>query len=99
MDEQAKPFEVVHDRERKRFVIDLGDMQQAELNYQLVNDSYVYMHTGVPQAFRGRGLADQLAKAALDTAAAENRRVTPLCSFMQSYIRRHDEYASLVTER
>jgi predicted GNAT family acetyltransferase len=99
MQTDSTPLEVIHDRERKRFYIALDEHNQAILDYQMIDNAYAYTHTGVPEAFRGRGIADLLAKAALETATAENARVIPLCSFMQTYIRRHTEYAGLVDQR
>lgn len=90
--------EVVHNREQRRFQIDLGNQQRAVLDYQMVDGAYAYTHTAVPEAFRGRGLADKLAAAALQTAQAEGAKVIPMCSFMQTYIRRHKEYAPLVAD-
>jgi len=95
MEFDTNAIEVVHNRERRRFEVQLGD-QIAELSYHMVNDAYAMTHTGVPVEFRGRGIADRLAEAALDHAQAEGRQVIPMCSFIQTYIRRHKKYAGLV---
>ena len=88
-------IEVIHNRERQRFEVQL-DGQVAELNYRMVDGAYAITHTGVPVEYRGRGIADKLAAAALAHIQAEGRKVIPMCSFIQTYIRRHKQYAGLV---
>lgn len=96
MSDNPIPMDVTHDREKRRFQIDLGNGQAAILDYHIVDGVYVYTHTEVPPAFRGRGIADRLAVVALDTAEAEGAKVIPACSFMDTYIRRHKHYAALL---
>ena len=54
------------------------------------------IHTEVDRAFRGRGLADRLARHALDDARARGLRVRPDCPFVARFIRGHPEYQDLV---
>lgn len=89
--------EVVHNREQQRFEVLLGD-QRAEMTYDLVDGAYAITHTGVPVEYRGRGIADRLAVAALEHIRAEGSKVIPVCSFMHTYLRRHKEYAPLVAD-
>lgn len=89
---------VVHDRERQQFTIDLGDGFQAELDYQVMGGDHAFTHTGVPGEFRGRGIADKLAAAAFETAKAEGWHVRPVCSFIQTYVRRHEELEPLIAK-
>lgn len=56
------------------------------------------VRTHVPSQIGGRGLAGELAEAALQWARAEGLQVNPLCSYVDSWIRRHPEYAQLRTE-
>lgn len=55
----------------------------------------VITHTGVPQALGGQGIAADLARAALETAQANNWLVNPVCSYIDAYIRRHPEHQAL----
>ena len=96
MEFDSNAIEVVHNRERQRFEVQL-DGHVAELNYHMGDGAYALTHTGVPPEFRGRGIADRLAAAALNNAQAEGKKVIPMCSFVQTYIRRHKEYEPLVT--
>jgi predicted GNAT family acetyltransferase len=74
------------------------DGHLAVLTYERQGDSIIYLHTGVPSAVAGRGIANLLARTALDEARAQKLVIVPLCPFVAVYIRRHPEYLSLVSE-
>jgi hypothetical protein len=74
------------------------DEQFAVLTYKQQAGRIVFLHTGVPPALEGRGIASQLASFALEEARAQHLTVVPRCPFVASYIRRHREYLSLLTE-
>ncbi len=77
------------------FAAELGG-QKAELEYRREPGRLVFLHTEVPAAFRGKGIADKLAHAGLEFARAQGLAVVPLCPFVAAYIRRHPEYQSIV---
>lgn len=88
---------VVHDNEAgKRYEIAVGD-QVAVLTYtRRVEGRIAFVHTLVPEALEGHGLAAKLTRFALDDAQAKGLAVIPLCPYVVSFIRRHREYADLV---
>lgn len=86
----------VHVPERQRFEIDLGGGAVAELDYRLRGDTVSMVHTGVPPAFQGQGIAAIITKHALDWARDNDYKVIPSCSFVRTYIERHPEYKPLV---
>lgn len=90
--------QVVHNAAQNRFETTV-DGQLSVLDYTQENGRMLYTHTGVPTTLRGRGIAGQLAHAALDYAREENLAVVPLCSYVASYVREHPEYQALVQER
>ena len=86
---------VEHDVAGSRFVIRLGD-EDAELTYKRVGKRIVLIHTGVPHALEGQGLAAKLAHAALEFARANYLSVIPSCPYIATYLERHPEYKVLV---
>ncbi|MFM2067746.1 MAG: hypothetical protein RLZZ584_2655 [Pseudomonadota bacterium] len=54
------------------------------------------VHTEVPPALQGRGLAAVLMHALLAWARAEGLRVRPVCSYARSYMRRHADTHDLL---
>lgn len=81
------------DRNRFEAAVDGGT---AVLEYHLDGDVIVFTHTEVPEAARGQGVAEALARTALDYTEEHGLRVRPLCPFVASFIRRHSEYQHLV---
>jgi predicted GNAT family acetyltransferase len=83
---------ITHHPDQKCFSTPEG----AILSYSLEDDRYLFDHTEVPASLRGQGVAGQLAKAALEHAKEHDWKIVPACSYIELYIRRHPEYASLV---
>lgn len=72
------------------------DGQLAECVYRLQGDVLALVHTEVPVARQGMGLAAQLVKAALACARERGLKVRPRCSYVTSYMRRHPETQDLL---
>jgi uncharacterized protein len=87
-------WQVAHNEDAHRFEVVLND-ELAQLDYYRRNDTMVITHTGVPRAWEGRGIAASLTRAALEYARANGLSVTPLCSYVATYIARHPEYRDL----
>ncbi len=68
----------------------------AIIEYQRTGDRILFMHTEVPEALEGHGIAAKLAHTALEDARAQHLTVIPLCPFVASYLRNHMEYSTLV---
>ena len=87
-------MDVTRNDTRHRFEATV-DGQTAVLTYRESGDRVTLIHTEVPAELRGRGLADALARSALDDARRRGLRVRALCPFVQAFMKRHPEYADL----
>ncbi|MEX0783483.1 MAG: GNAT family N-acetyltransferase [Dehalococcoidia bacterium] len=86
----------VHDNEDEgQYEIEY-DGRLALLAYFRTGDRVVLVHTEVPEALEGHGIAGRLAQHALEDARAKGLRVVPRCPYVQSYLEKHPEYADLV---
>ena len=80
---------------RHRFELDVeGDVAFA--NYRLTPQAVVITHTETPPALRGRGIASELVKGALELIRTDGHKVIAGCSFVVDYLRKHPEEADLV---
>lgn len=72
--------------------------QPAELAYSLPAAGIIdFVHTFVPEAERGQGVANELAKTGLAYARQHHLRVRTSCEFMASYVQQHHaEYTDLL---
>ena len=78
-----------------RFEIE-RDGHIAYLEYNLAGKVLQLIHSEVPQALRGHGLAAELAKAALEWAREHNIKVDVICPSVADYLEKHPEYSDLV---
>jgi len=83
--------------EANRFEIPV-DGHVAFLLFRLRGTKLSLIHTEVPPELQHQGLADALAKAALDYARAHSLRVKVICPFVAKYLTRHPEFQDLVLE-
>ena len=95
MNPGASDVLVRHNPAENRFEAEV-DGKLSVADYQLRGKEMVMTHTLVPPQLRGRGIAEQLVRKALDYARSENLRVVPACSYVDLFIRRHPEFQSLV---
>ncbi len=61
----------------------------ASLTYARAGQRITLIHTGVPQALEGHGIAGKLTRFALDDARARGLEVIPECPYVIAYLRRH----------
>jgi predicted GNAT family acetyltransferase len=72
------------------------DGQIAYLEYTLAGQVLALLHTEVPAALRGMGLASSLAHTALEWAREHNVKVDVVCPSVAGYLERHPEYSDLL---
>jgi predicted GNAT family acetyltransferase len=95
---QGHHMSIRDNKDRSRFELDVeGGMAFA--NYRVVRDAVIITHTETPPALRGRGIASELVKGALDLIRAEGRKVVAGCSFVADYLDQHVEYADMIAAR
>jgi predicted GNAT family acetyltransferase len=91
----AETIDVVMNEAEHRFEARLGD-EIAFAEYRLRDGVMILPHTVVPDAFAGRGVGGQLARAALGYAREQGLEVVPTCSFMAGFIAKHPEWGDIV---
>jgi predicted GNAT family acetyltransferase len=95
MNIDAEKLNVVHNVGAHRFEIEI-DEYLAVLEYEMRGDQMVFFHTEVPPDLEGQGIANRMARVALEYAREKSYSVVPACEFIRVYLRRHPEYKSLV---
>ena len=89
----AEPIVVVHEPQQQRFCVRL-EGQEAWLEYRREGPMIDLYHIYVPEAFRGRGIAERLCQAAFEYAQQERLTVIPSCPYISgTFLRRHPEHA------
>ena len=79
---------------KHRFELDVeGTMAFA--NYRLTPSAVIITHTETPRALRGRGIASELVRGALELIRADGHKVIAGCGFVVDYLRKHPEISDL----
>ena len=80
---------------QSRFELDVeGGIAFA--NYRLTPSAVIITHTETPRALRGRGIASELVKGALELIRTDHHKVIAGCGFVVDYLQKHPEYGDLV---
>jgi predicted GNAT family acetyltransferase len=85
---------VVDNKTRSRFELDI-DGGIAFANYRLTPQAVIITHTETPRALRGRGIASELVRGALELIRADGHEVIAGCGFVADYLRKHPDYSDL----
>jgi uncharacterized protein len=80
---------------KSRFELDVQGAV-AFANYRLAPGIVIITHTETPPALRGRGVASELVKGALEIIRADGMKVVAGCGFVVDYLRKHPEFADLI---
>lgn len=92
--ESPKP-DITHNAAAQRFEA-VVDGLLCRCDYRMHGDTMMLVHTEVPPQLEGRGIASHLVRAAFDHAKANEWDVLPVCSYVQSWARRHPEVEPLL---
>jgi predicted GNAT family acetyltransferase len=77
-----------------RFELDVeGGLAVA--NYRRTPGTVIITHTETPRALRGRGIASELVRGALELIRADGDKVVAGCGFVVDYLRKHPEFSDL----
>jgi uncharacterized protein len=90
--------EVRDNKAQSRFELD-AEGGMAFANYLTTPAALIITHTETPRALRGRGIASELVKGALDLIRADGGKVIAGCGFVVDYLAKHPEYRDLVAQR
>ena len=88
-------IEIIDRPDASELVFEL-EGHKAHIEYRIHNGKLIIVHTEVPEALGGRGLAGALVGAALDKAEAEGLTIWPWCPYARSWLQKHPEEAGRV---
>ena len=88
-------IEVIHDKEKERFVAEV-EGYKAYLSYNIFNDKINLSSTFTPPELRGKGIAKIIVEYAFNYAKENNLKVIPTCSYVQAFVERNDNYKDLL---
>jgi predicted GNAT family acetyltransferase len=88
----------IHDNPAKHRFEYESQGERAVAIYSLEGDVITFIHTLVPEALQGQGIAKQLVLAGLASARERGLRVIAQCPVFAAYMRSHPETHDLLAE-
>ena len=90
----------INHKKNDKFFIENGSSKDFPfLKYHEKEDRILdLVETYVPENMRGEGIAAQLVKHALEYAKENGYRVAPTCPYVNSYLKKHNEYSHLAID-
>jgi len=95
-DQPEQELSITDDSGGERFLVE-SNGQIAQLLYRKEPGRLILVHTEVPEALGGRGIAGKLVQAAVASAAAEQRTVVPWCPYARRWLQDHQDVAGTVS--
>ena len=74
------------------------DHHAAVATYSMDGDTITFLHTVVPEALRGRGIARELVEFALASVRERGLKVVPQCEVFDAYMRKHPQTHDLLAD-
>ncbi|HEU4621313.1 MAG TPA: GNAT family N-acetyltransferase [Burkholderiaceae bacterium] len=88
---------VRHNPQAQRFEAIIDGHPPCVCDYRLQDGGVLALvHTEVPAALEGRGIASALVQSAFEYAQEKNLVVRPLCSYVRVWVKRHPQVQALV---
>jgi predicted GNAT family acetyltransferase len=82
--------------EARRYEARVEGELAGTLDYVVKRGRLALVHTEVLEAYRGRGVAEALARFALDDGRRRGLRVIATCPYVRAYVERHPETHDIV---
>lgn len=86
---------IARNDEARRFEAYVGDTLAGQVVFRATPGRLELVHTEVEPGFRGQGIGERLAEAALASARSSGEAVVPTCPFIARYMREHPEFEDL----
>ena len=86
---------LVHNTKERRFELAVGE-HTALLEYRRTPTALLLVHTQVPPALEGQGVAAALIEKTLTYFDQNTLQLVPLCPVVGAYLQRHPEWAHLL---
>jgi predicted GNAT family acetyltransferase len=92
----AGSIEIADNAADRRFELTVDGQLAGFVVYRDEDGTRALVHTEVDPAFEGQGLGGKLAAGVLDQLRERGEQIIPVCPFIASYIRKHQDYLDVV---
>ncbi len=94
--ELLNPISIVFEEELDRSAaFDRGKMI-GECEFDVLDDKWVITHTGVREAYEGKGIARKLVLKVIEAARAKGVKILPVCSYAKRLMTGKEEFKDVL---
>ena len=87
--------ELINNEAEHRFEMEIED-QYAFIDYSKTGDTYLLIHTEVPESLRGQGVAAALVEKTFAYLEENQLKMRPFCAYIQAYLKTHPDWKRLI---
>ncbi|MBO6262132.1 MAG: N-acetyltransferase [Bacilli bacterium] len=87
---------IIFDEANNQSLAYLDQTQVGECQFEIKEDRWYIVHTGVRPEYGGRGIAKLLVKRIIDEARKRRKKIVPICSYAQKMMLNNDEYKDVI---
>lgn len=95
MNTEIKDIPLIQNKEMQQFEMHING-STALIAYEENGNNYALIHTEVPEALEGKGIASVLVLKVFKFIEAEGRSIIPLCPYVKSYLDKHPEWNRII---
>lgn len=94
----AKQINVVFEQELNRSVAYIDGKHVGECEFTIDGSVWSITHTGVDQAYSGRGIAKMLVLKVIEEARNRQVRINPICSYAKRVMEGNEEFSDVLNK-
>ena len=87
---------IVFDEANNQSLAYLDQVQVGECQFEIKEDKWYIVHTGVRPEYGGRGIAKLLVKCIIEEARKREKKIVPICSYAQKMMLNNEEYKDVL---
>ena len=89
-------IKIVFDEPNNQSLAFVNEVNAGECQFDIKDDKWYIVHTGVRPEYGGRGIAKQLVKCIIEEARKRGKKIVPICSYAQKMMLNNEEYKDVL---
>ena len=89
-------IKIVFDEPNNQSLAFVNEVNAGECQFDIKDDKWYIIHTGVRPEYGGRGIAKQLVKCIIKEARKRGKKIVPICSYAQKMMLNNEEYKDVL---
>ena len=88
--------EIIHDTEKREFVLNLENGLRAYVSYLLDGNTMRLTYSEVPHSLRGQGIGQELVEKTFEKLTEEGYEAIAICGYIRAVARRSEKWRNVI---